>query len=182
MENASKALIMAGSILIALMTIGALMFMFDNISGVEKQKNQNAEIDAMLEFNRQFEAFDTVGLRGTDVLTVINKMKNYNESNDVQVELYNPMTMKLFFTVDTTGPFKESTTALELTVDNTGKLNNWFEYNTSGSNKIQASTAASLTAEQVTEFKRKYFKCTNVEYDNNTGRVIRMEFKEIKVQ
>ncbi len=32
MENASKALIMAGSVLIALLIIGALILMFNNLS------------------------------------------------------------------------------------------------------------------------------------------------------
>jgi len=175
MENASKALIMAGSILIALLTIGALMFMFDNISGVEKQKNQNAEIDEILKFNRQFEAFDTVGLRGTDILTVVNKMADYNDSNDVQVQEYSGMSMTVeFLNTNITTEFRGTKT---LNDNNTGDLYKWFEY-TEGSKKMTSS----LEAEKQTEFKRKYFKCTNVEYDNNTGRVIRMEFKEIKVQ
>ncbi|MBR6504366.1 MAG: hypothetical protein IKT41_01375 [Clostridia bacterium] len=170
MENASKALIMAGSILIALLTIGALMFMFDNISGVEKQKNQNAEIEAVLEFNRQFEAFDTVGLRGSDLLTVINKMSDYNKrSNDVQVNRYPTMSMRITFGVDTEGPF---TNNVEWNV-----LQQWFNYD-----EDDKKFKTSLTGTQPTEFKRKYFKCTNVEYDNNTGRVIKMEFKEIDVK
>ena len=180
MENASKALIMAGGILIAIMTIGALMFMFDNISEVEKQKNQNAEIDEILEFNRQFEAFDMVGLRGTDILTVMNKMVNYNGSNDVQVEGYQPMEMKVEFLSSAASSI---TGIKELTYDEgdnktKGELYEMFEYR-KGSNKINAST---LLPEEQTEFKRKYFKCIKVEYDNNTGRVVFMEFKEIDIK
>jgi len=174
MENASKALIMAGSILIALLTIGALVFMFDSISGVEQQKDQNAEIEEILKFNRQFEAFDTVGLRGNDLLTLINKMLDYNQrSNEVLIQGYKKMTMNITFKVDTDEPFKRDTTE-ELTVDTTGELNKWFDYDTT-----DKKFKSSLTPEEQTEFKRKYFKCTNVEYDNNTGRIIRMEFKEI---
>ena len=172
MENASKALIMAGSILIALLTIGALMFMFDNISGVEKQKNQNAEIEATLEFNRQFEAFDMAGLRGTDILTVMNKMVNYNAGNDVKVEKYPEMSMNLVFTVNTTGNLTGNNNDL-------AKVSTWFDNDLKGSNKM---TLKNLSQEEQTEFKRKYFRCTNVEYDNNTGRVIRMEFEEIDVK
>ena len=182
MENASKALIMAGSILIALLTIGALMFMFDNISGVEKQKDQNAEIEAILEFNRQFEAFDTVGLRGTDILTIMNKMVNYNDSNDVQVEGYQPMKMKVEFDALVASSFTgiEELEYNESSKETTCDLYKLFKYK-KGSNKIEADIA-DKTVEQQTEFKRKYFRCTKVEYDNNTGRVIKMEFKEIKVQ
>ena len=36
MENASKALIMAGSVLIALMIIGALLLMFNSISNYQQ--------------------------------------------------------------------------------------------------------------------------------------------------
>ena len=177
MENASKALIMAGSILIAVMTIGALMFMFDNISGVEKQKDQNAEIEATLEFNRQFEAFDMAGLRGSDLLTVINKMYDYNErSNDVRVNEYSPMSMQVTFVVDTEDEFRNGVTAT-LEETNTGVLCDWFYIDVNNSNRI----VSTLESEKLTEFKRKYFRCTNVEYDNNTGRVIRMEFREIKI-
>jgi len=182
MENASKALIMAGSILIAVMTIGALMFMFDSISGVEQQKDQNAEIEATLEFNRQFEQYDSVGLRGSDLMTVINKMIDYNEKVKEDQQGYNYVVMDIEFVVNSDGKFKAGASNLKYLSNpdeaTTGELNGWFTY-TKGSNKM---TSDELTLEEQTEFKRKYFKCTNLEYDNTSGRVSSMSFKEINVQ
>ena len=40
MENASKALIIAGSVLIALMIIGALLLMFSNLSNYQSTNTQ----------------------------------------------------------------------------------------------------------------------------------------------
>ena len=175
MENASKALIMAGSILIALLTIGALMFMFDNISGVEKQKDQNAEIEATLEFNRQFEAFDTVGLRGTDILTIMNKMVNYNEKViEDDDDGYKTMSMQLTMKQDIgngTNLAAGRIYELNYSSGHTGELKSiydeWFE---------------TTKNEELTEFKRSYFKCTGIEYDNTTGRVSSMSFEQIVVQ
>ena len=41
MENASKALIIAGSILIGLLVIGALILMYDQIGDYEKAQSNN---------------------------------------------------------------------------------------------------------------------------------------------
>jgi len=173
MENASKALIMAASILIAIMTIGALIFMFDSISGVEMQKDQNAEIDAVLEFNRQFEQFDKVGLRGSDILTVINKMIDYNEKVTEEDQGYNTVTMSILFKQ----LFKDPVTDNEVSTTNSIGLTTletwhsvWFE-----------KTSTELQSENLKEFKRKYFKCTGVGYDNTSGRVNNMTFEEIIV-
>ena len=41
MENASKALLMAGSVLIALMIVGLLVFMFSNLSNYQSSDTEN---------------------------------------------------------------------------------------------------------------------------------------------
>ena len=186
MENASKALIMAGGILIALMTIGALIFMFDSISGVENQKSQNAEIEAVLEFNKQFEEFDTAGLRGSDMITVMNKIINYNRKVRADQEGYNYIEISITFkqnfadiSANTTKTlvFNENDNNEETDHGNElyAKYREWF-------GKTSKEMSTEEAKEQLTEFKRKYFRCTNIGYDNITGRVNSLSFTEIIVK
>ena len=44
MENASKALLMAGGILIALLIIGALLLMFNQISTYKQSESSNQKV------------------------------------------------------------------------------------------------------------------------------------------
>ena len=55
MENASKALIMAGSVLIALMIIGALLLMINNLSSYQETDTKTARDAQVVEFNNQYE-------------------------------------------------------------------------------------------------------------------------------
>ena len=79
MENASIALIIAGSILIGLLVIGALILMYDQIGDYEKAQSNNDKNSQLAEFNNDFERYlDDKGINGTDVLSLINKVANYN--------------------------------------------------------------------------------------------------------
>ena len=51
MENASKALLMAGGILIALLVIGALLLMFNQLSSYQKTNSDVEKQSQLVEFN-----------------------------------------------------------------------------------------------------------------------------------
>ena len=53
MENASKALIMAGGVLISLMVIGLLVLFYNNLSGMQKIKTDSETEQQAAEFNKQ---------------------------------------------------------------------------------------------------------------------------------
>lgn len=87
MENASKALIMAGSILIALLVIGMLVLGYRNISSLEQQK-ENAEGNmSALDYMRKFEQFNRT-LYGSELLSLANLQEDYNNTADVLYEGY----------------------------------------------------------------------------------------------
>ena len=65
MENASKALIMAGGVLIALMILGALLLMFNNLSSYQNTNTQTTEEAQVIAFNNQFETYNRNGVRGS---------------------------------------------------------------------------------------------------------------------
>ncbi len=78
MENASKALIMAGSVLIALIVIGAFILMFNNLTDYQQKTEVTVEQQQIVEFNNQFSTYDRTGLRGTDMLSLMNRIIDYN--------------------------------------------------------------------------------------------------------
>ena len=53
MENASRALIMAGSVLLALLIIGLLVFMFNSISGLKQQEANSEQVLKLAEYNKR---------------------------------------------------------------------------------------------------------------------------------
>lgn len=80
MENAAKALLIAGGMLIALMIIGALLLMFNQIGDYEKGQQSNEKTSQLAEFNLDFEKYmDDKGITGADIISLINKVINYNE-------------------------------------------------------------------------------------------------------
>lgn len=79
MENASKALLMAGGVLIALMIIGALVLMFNQIGSYEKSQDASKKNSQLAEFNKEFERYlDDKEISGADVISLINKVIDYN--------------------------------------------------------------------------------------------------------
>lgn len=79
MENASKALLMAGGMLIALLVIGALVLMFNQIGDYEKGNQSIKKTSEIAEFNMEFERYlDDKGITGADVISLVNKVNDYN--------------------------------------------------------------------------------------------------------
>lgn len=82
MENASKALIIAGAILLAILIIGLGMMVFNNAKNALTSANLDQEqIDA---FNSKFESYIGNNKRGTDVRTLCSTVSSSNatESED----------------------------------------------------------------------------------------------------
>lgn len=92
MENASKALLIAGSILISLVIIGALVFMFRNITGYQKIAGTVTEEQQIANFNKEYTSFEK-NLYGSELLSLINKAVDYNTKNTA--DGYTPITITL---------------------------------------------------------------------------------------
>ena len=79
MENASKALLMAAGVLIALLTIGLLLYMFSSMSNTQKEGVQTARESQVIEFNNQFTSYMRDNIRGSDMISLINRVSDYNK-------------------------------------------------------------------------------------------------------
>ena len=97
MENASKALIMAAAVLIALMITGALLLMFNNLSNYQETDTQNTRESQIVEFNNQFETYDRNNVRGNELISLTNRIIDYNErkTSDISDEKYEKMVIEI---------------------------------------------------------------------------------------
>ena len=85
MENASKALIMAGSVLIAILVIGLLVFGYNQLSDLEQQKEDSEGDLKGTEYMKKFEQFNRT-LYGSELLSLANLQEDYNSSQAVRYE------------------------------------------------------------------------------------------------
>lgn len=79
MENATRALTMAASVLIALVIIGAVLLVFNNLSSYQNLNDQTRKDSQVVEFNNQFETYNRTDVRGSDICSLINRVLDYNE-------------------------------------------------------------------------------------------------------
>ena len=80
MENASKALIMAGSVLLGIMIIALLIFGYRSISNLEQTRENADSNDKMLEYMRNFEQYNRT-LYGSELLSLANLLEDYNNTD-----------------------------------------------------------------------------------------------------
>ncbi len=80
MENASKALIMAGSVLLGILIIALLIFGYRNISNLEQTRENADSNDKMLEYMRNFEQYNRT-LYGSELLSLANLLEDYNNTD-----------------------------------------------------------------------------------------------------
>lgn len=79
MENASKALIIAGAILLSILIISLGIFIFNQASEITKSSNLS-EIE-VLQFNEKFTSFEGSHVRGSEVNTLITRIIQNNVAN-----------------------------------------------------------------------------------------------------
>lgn len=84
MENASKALLMAASVLIAMMVIGIATYVFNIFGTFAKDQEEELYNKQIGEFNAQFTKYETMEeINIHDIITLANYAKDYNEANGI---------------------------------------------------------------------------------------------------
>ena len=84
MENASKALVMAGSILIGLLVLGALILLFNNLSSYQNADIQNTRQAQVVEFNNEFTTYIREDVRGNELYSLLNRIIDYNKRKTLE--------------------------------------------------------------------------------------------------
>ena len=78
MENASKALLIAGSMLMALLVISLVVLAYNGIRSSYKSQDEALSASQLAEFNSQFEAYNRENIMGIELASLLNKINDYN--------------------------------------------------------------------------------------------------------
>lgn len=82
MENASKALLMAGGILTTLIIIGLLLLTFNRIGAYRQANSDSQKTTRIADFNNEFLKYIEDGkIEGSDLITLANKIIDFNKKN-----------------------------------------------------------------------------------------------------
>lgn len=78
MENASRALMIAAGILIAIVIISVLVSTFSKMTGLQLSRLSEEERQQIIEFNEQYTKYVNQYVYGTEVGSLINKQNSDN--------------------------------------------------------------------------------------------------------
>lgn len=102
MENASKALIMAGSILMAGLIIGLLVLGYNKLSHFEQTKSNIENTEKETEYMRKFENFNRGKdnpFYGSELLSLANLQEDYNKTQGREdITGYKPIKINVIIT------------------------------------------------------------------------------------
>ena len=151
MENASKALIIAGTILIGVLLLALMVYLFSGASGLRRAYSNNVNNTRITEFNTKFTKYnitenmydssdgrDYVTIR--DIVTLANYAKEFNE-----------------------GLTEEDSVYIKVSLNNVNISGNSIEDN----NKL------------LKDYMDYKFVSKGVTLDNNTGRIKSISFIEL---
>ena len=99
MENASKALIMAGGVLISLLVIGALLLMINQVSDYRSSETQLVSETQLAQFNEQYTRYARNDVLGVDMITLANKVADFNTKSGGVGELNYELPITLTITL-----------------------------------------------------------------------------------
>lgn len=225
MENASKALIIAGSVLMAVLVIGALMLMYNQIADIEQTKTDNDELSKMEDYSKKFEEYNGT-IYGSELFSLANLQEDYTKRYK-QEDGYTNITInvKINNSISDTSYFQSGEKEISKILEDKNRIENYITKYES-ENMFKGKTVkyySQLTIREIadmygvnfssddlesdvedkimqkggeaerlieaiakykniksvyTEFKNKRFKCTNVTYNKNNGRIESMRFEE----
>ena len=225
MENAAKALQIAGGVLLSIMILGIIVFAYNNWKSLGQNEHQ-LEVEAQaVDFNKQFDMYMKNGVYGTEILSLANKINNYNaENSDTDKHFSSSESQKGYSTItlqikikklDNAQYFNENNNHNYSSVEIGTKYYNLIgdiattgstKYTcTSGNDKYAIGTELKIAQwykaiitnqapedvrnndnlkkyknllNEQTDFARKQFNIEEIKYDNTTGRIIELSFKD----
>ena len=95
MENASKFLLIAGGILLGMITISIFYFMFSQMSEYQNTAQIDYTQEELIAYNQGFESYNKKLMYGSDVISVINKAVDNNTRYDIVNEPTNEYYMDI---------------------------------------------------------------------------------------
>ena len=181
MENASKALLIAGGVLIAIILISVLVRTYGNISLFQRQKLTEEEIARIEEDNKAYTKYLNQYVYGTEVISVINKAADSKFDVSVKIKFINSYEYTRIAYVNGKRTLKKIKVNAGETIDleNDVELKEFIDQN---SENFGTRIDTSETVTNVTGLKNKAFQCDKIGYDNSTGRVNDIHFTEKEIR
>lgn len=173
MENASKALIMAASVLLGLMIISVGVVLFKSFGGFSREITNEIQKKQIAEFNTQFLKYEGKSFNNETKQNEIIKitthdivtLANLAQKNNIEYELTNQTQSK-----------KKNENTYYVQID--------LEEGTKKSTNLERWTEKELTDfmqenNMNQDNKIKYYYINNIEISNITGRVTYVEIKKL---
>lgn len=164
MENASKALLMAGGILLAILILSAFVFMFSSAKNFSASQDAKILEEQIKAFNSEYEAYNKTVMYGVDVITVINKSIDYNQRRGEKGAVVN-----IILDLSNASTTKDGETTIKFSTLGTG------QYDLS-KNQEKLKKFFTSNSDEIKEFKTSIFRCKETTYDE-TGRINSMTFE-----
>lgn len=158
MENASKALTMAGGVLISLLVISLLVLFYNNLRSLESTKQSSEQVEKAAEFNKDFSAYER-NVYGSELLSLINRVEDYNK-RQAELEGYQPMEICVNITKNINEKYLKK-----------GKTYKSTEFSSIMKN------LENIDKSLITTIKGTVFKFKESKYDQNTGRITQISYE-----
>ena len=200
MENASKALLIAGGVLIAILIVSVLVVTLNIVNSNQRTREKALATEQLAEFNQKYEAYNKKALRGTDIITLMkmaiennNKMEVADVGEqyfiNIKLELSNEYTGTKTTINKKTGEKTTSDISGNL-ISETISLGEWKKNNSLSMDKYvedlfgesivtktEGTTETIYTYSPLANLKKAVFKCTEIKYNDN-GRIKELVFEE----
>ena len=99
MENVSKALMIAGGIMIAIIVVSILVFGFTRLRKYQNSQDENVKVMQIAEYNKKFDSYNKNVVKGYEIVSLSNLAydtnKRYSEDDGFkQVKIGAKLTSK----------------------------------------------------------------------------------------
>ncbi len=149
MENAAKALLMAGGVLIGILILTLAAYLYASFGGTSQVIQDRMDSNELEQFNNRFISYQSKECTIYDVLTVVNMANEFNDKNELTLSDTN-----YYITVGGPGKINNNLTIDDVTSD-------WNSYSTTSAG----------------EFKLNIYKVKTIKRSSLTGRVNYIEFE-----
>lgn len=180
MENVTKALIMAAGILLAIMIVSLLVMFGGSLSGYFSQEHDSKIIEQDTKFNAQFENYNQETIRGNELMSVMNKVVNYNTAI-ADTEKYEKVIMSVDFKgKESSFVFNGDQSILKGLLKD-GKLENSksSDSNLSKITSIPATLPSNAGVEE-TQLQRLAAELHNIDIDTSRNDLVETRNKKLK--
>lgn len=184
------------------------MYVVQNTASLKKAEGDKEIAEQITKFNMEYESYEKTLLRGTELVTLINKAiannTKYEDSDKVyDIDIHFKLKTPIKETIVTVEDGKKKNTEEKVTfgeaktyklIDNkqsdriSKDISQFMEIGAlNSSNSYEIINYKDIDNYQMiysgfTDFKRKIFKCTNIEYSDVTGRVNLLGFEEVDLK